>query len=189
VHHDTARKSYKDTDPEELRQWHNTEVQRFIKHNRGFDKHGILLLDQTHLVVPENDNYTDAVRMPVDEHGQFIDMSKMTEEQKKVVKYRPCYALSELLGYIGKDDSLFLFAGYELGPGNRDELEQGKPLVTDFVHAVRKGVMKLLIVDTGLISGAFLTYVKKDLDSDVLMPLRSNMDALTDPVRIAESLN
>jgi hypothetical protein len=186
VHHDTARKFYKDTDPGELKHWHNTEVQRFIRHNRGFDKHGIFLLDQTHLVVPENDNYQDAVRMPVDEHGQLIDMSRMTEEQKKGVKYHPCYALSELL-HIGKDDPSFIFAGYELGPGNVDELEQGKPLVTDFVDAVGKGVMKLLIVDRGLISGAFVTCVKRDLDSDILMPLRSNMDALTDPVKIAES--
>jgi hypothetical protein len=186
VHHDTARKFYKDTDPVELRNWHNTDVQRFIKHNRGFDKHGIFLLDQSHFVVPENANYKDAVRMPVDEHGQLIDMSGMTEEQKKAVKYRPCYALSELL-HIGKDDQSFIFAGYQLGPGNADELDQGMPLVSDFVSAAGKGVMKLLIVDRGLISGPFVTHVKRDLDSDVLMPLRSNMDALTDPVRIAES--
>ncbi|MEW6552622.1 MAG: transposase [Campylobacterota bacterium] len=187
LHHDTARKFYKDTDPIEMRQWHNTDVQRFIKHNRGFDKHGIFLLDQTHLVVPDNANYKDAVRMPVDEHGQLIDMSGMTAEQKKAVKYHPCYALSELL-HIGKEEPSFIFAGYQLGPGNADELDQGLPLVTDFVGAVGKGVMELLIVDRGLISGSFVTYVKRDLNSDVLIPLRANMDALTDPVRIAESL-
>jgi hypothetical protein len=186
VHHDTARKFYKDTDPMEMRHWHNTDVQRFIRHNRGFDKHGIFLLDQTHLVVPENANYKDAVRMPVDEHGQLIDMSRMTPEQKKAVKYHPCYALSELM-HIGKDEPSFVFAGYQLGPGNVDELEQGMPLVTDFVEAVGKGVMKLLIADRGLISGAFVTHIKRELGSDVLMPLKSNMDALTDPVRIAES--
>jgi len=188
VHHDTARKFFKDTDPLEIRNWHNTDVQRFIRHNRGFDKHGIFLLDQTHLVVPENENYKDAVMMPVDEHGQLIDMSKLTEEQKKAVKYHPCYALSELL-HIGKDEQSFIFAGYQLGSGNADELEQGIPLVTDFVEAVGKGVMKLLIVDRGLISGSFITYVKRDLDCDVLIPLRSNMDALTDSIRIAESFN
>jgi len=188
VHHDTARKFFKDTDPLEIRHWHNTDVQRFIRHNRGFDKHGIFLLDQTHLVVPENENYKDAVMMPVDEHGQLIDMSKLTEEQKKAVKYHPCYALSELL-HIGKDEQSFIFAGYQLGSGNADELEQGIPLVTDFVEAVGKGVMKLLIVDRGLISGSFVTYVKRDLECDVLMPLRSNMDALTDSIRIAESFN
>jgi len=186
IHQDTARKFYKDTDPVELRDWHNKDVQRFLRKNRGFDKHGIFLLDQTHLVVPENTNYKDAVMMPVDEHGQLIDMGGMTGEQKKAVKYHPCYALSELL-HIGKDDPSFVFAGYQLGPGNVDELEQGRQLVSDFADAVGKGVMKLLIADRGLISGAFVTYVKRDLGSDVLMPLRANMDALTDPVRIAES--
>ncbi len=188
IHHDAARKFFKDTDPLKLRDWHNNDVQRFIRRNRGFDKHGIFLLDQSHVVVPDNDNYKDAVKMPVDEHGQLIDMSRMTKEQKKVVKYHPCYALSELL-HIGKDEQSFIFAGYQWGPGNTDELVQGRPLVTDFVNAVGKGVMKLLIVDRGYISGEFVTYVKGDSGSDVLIPLRSNMDALTDPVRIAESFN
>ena len=186
IHHDAARKFFKDTDPLKLRGWHNNDVQRFIRTNRGFDKHGIFLLDQSHVVVPENDNYKDAVMMPVDEHGQWIDMSKMTEEQKKGVKHHPCYALSELL-HIGKDEKSFIFAGYQWGHGNADELQQGKALVEGFVDAVGKGVMKLLIVDRGFISGEFVTHVKRDLDSDVLMPLRSNMHALRDPVMIAES--
>jgi len=188
IHHDTARKFFKDTDPLKLRNWHNSDVQRFIRTNRGFDKHGIFLLDQTHIVVPENDNYNDAVRMPVDEHGQLINMSTMTEEQKKAVKYHPCYALSELL-HIGRDEHSFIFAGYQWGSGNTDELVQGKALVGNFVEAVGKGVMKLLIVDRGFISAEFVTYVKRTLGSDVLMPLRSNMDALTEPIRIAESFN
>ena len=107
IHHDTARKFFKDTDPKELRDWHNKDVQKFIRRNRGFDKHGIYLLDQTHVVVPENENYKGAVKMPVDEHGQLIDMTNMTEEQKKGVKYRPCYELSELM-HIGKEDQSFM---------------------------------------------------------------------------------
>lgn len=188
IHHDTPRKFFKDTDPEKLRDWHNKEVQQFIKKNRGFDKHGIFLLDQTHIVVPDNKNYEGAVRMPVDEHGQLIDMSGMSKEQKKGVKYHPCYALSELL-HIGKENQSFIFAGYQWGPGNTDELVQGEKLVTDFVNPVGKGVMKLLIMDRGYISGSFITYVKKELGSDVLIPLRSNMDALTDSTQIAESFN
>lgn len=77
VHQDTPRKFFKDTNPVKLRNWHNKEVQRFIRKNRGFDKHGIFILDQSHVVVPDNKNYQDAVRMPVDEHGQLIDMSNM----------------------------------------------------------------------------------------------------------------
>lgn len=188
IHHDTPRKFFKDTEPEKLKDWHNKDVQQFIRKNRGFDKHGIFLLDQTHVVVPENKNYEGAVRMPVDEHGQLIDMSGMSKEQKKGVKYHLCYALSELL-HIGKENQSFIFAGYQWGPGNTDELVQGEKLVTDFVDAVGKGVMKLLIVDKGYISGPFITYVKQKLGTDVLIPLRANMDALTDSKQIAESFN
>ncbi len=49
--------------------------------------------------------------------------------------------------------------------------------------------MKLLITDRGYISGPFITYVKKELGADVLMPLRSNMAILTDAKQIAESFN
>jgi len=184
VHQDTPRKFFKDTKAKELRDWHNRDIQKFIRRNRGFDKHGIFLLDQSHVVVPENKNYQDAVRMPVDEHGQRIDMIHMTAAQKKAVKYRPCYALSELM-HIGKQDQSFVFAGYQWGPGNIDELDQGEQLVRDFVDAVGKGVMKLLITDRGYISGPFITHVKKELKADVLMPLRSNMEAFTDSKRIA----
>jgi len=186
IDYDTARKFFKDTDSFKLECWHNRDVQQFIKHNRGFDKHGIFILDQTHVVVPDNPNYKDAVWMAVDEHGQRIDTSNMTDDQKKVIRYRLCYALSELL-HVGKEDKNFIFAGYKLSPGNKDDLVDGKILVNEFVDVVGKGVMKLLITDRGYIDGAFITTVKEDLGSDILMPLKSNMTALTDSIQIAES--
>lgn len=186
IHHDAARKFYKDTKVEKLRAWHNRDVQQFIKKTGGFDSDGIFLLDQTHVVVPENKNYEGAVRMAVDEHGQRIDTSKMTKEQKRAVKYRPCYALSELM-HVSKKEDYFVFAGYQWGGGSTDELVQGRPLVTDFVDTLGKGVMKLLITDRGYIDGKFISMVKLELDSDVLMPLRSNMNALTDAKKIAEA--
>ena len=185
VDQDTARKFYKDTNPQELRRWHNEDVQKFIQKNNGFDADGIFLLDQTHVVVPENGNYKEAQRMAVDEHGQRIDTSKMTKEQKKGVKYRSCYALSELM-HLNKEKKYFTFAGYQWGGGLTDELVQGRPLVKDFVQSVGKGVMKLLITDRGYIDGKFISMVKLELGSDVLMPLRSNMNSLTDAKKIAE---
>ncbi len=185
VHHDTPRKFFKDTDPVKLRNWYNGDVVRFLRRNRAFDKHGIFILDQSHIVVPDNKHYEDAVRMPVDEHGQLIDMSRMTEEQKKGVPYHPCYAFSELL-HVDKAAKSFVFSGYQWGPGNTDELVQGCSLVRDFVQAVGKGVMQLLIMDRGYIDGAFISMVKKELESDVLIPLRRNMDILTDAIRLSE---
>jgi len=185
VHHDTMRKFFKDTESSSLRHWHNHDVMKFIHRHRGFDKHGVFLLDQTHVVVPENEHYEDAVRMPVDEHGQLIDMSGMTKEQKKGVKYHPCYALSELL-HVEQEETSFIFAGYQWVPGNTDELVQGRALVQDFVSAVGKGAMKLLIMDRGFIDAALINLVKLELGADVLLPLRKNMDILLDAQRIAE---
>jgi len=186
VDHDTTRKFYKDTKPQELCRWHNEDIQKFIQKNNGFDSDGIFLLDQTHVVVPDNKNYKNAVRMAVDEHGQRINTNKMTKEQKKAVKYRPCYALSELM-HLSKKEDYFIFAGYQWGGGSTDELVQGRPLVKDFVATVGKGVMKLLITDKGYIDGKFVSMIKLELESDVLMPLRSNMNSLTDAKQLAKA--
>ncbi|MFQ5456407.1 MAG: hypothetical protein ACE5EA_09445 [Nitrospirota bacterium] len=64
--------------------------------------------DLSHVVVPENENYKDAVYMPVDEHGQLIDISNMSKKQKKGVKYHPCYAFSDLI-HIGKEEQNVIF--------------------------------------------------------------------------------
>ena len=186
VDQDCVRKFYKDSDYRRLRRWHNCDLQTFYRSHRGFDKRGIFVLDQTHLVVPENPAYVDAARMPVDEHGQRIDLSHMTEEQKKVVRYRPCYALSELL-HVFSDEPGYLVAGYQLDSGNTDELPQGEQLLKDFVETVGTGVVQLLIVDRGYIDGAFITKVKREYHIDVLVPLKLSMDVFKDAVQLAES--
>lgn len=186
VDQDCVRKFYKDSDHVRLRKWYNRDLPPFFRTHRGFDKHGIFVLDQTHLVVPDNPQYVDVARMPVDEHGQRIDMSGMSEEQKKVVRFRPCYALSELLHVFG-DEPGYLVAGYQLDKGNTDELPQGERLVKEFVEVVGPGVVKLLIVDRGYIDGAFISKVKTDYHSDVMVPLKLSMDVFKDAVRLAES--
>lgn len=136
--------------------------------------------------MPDNPHYVDVARMPVDEHGQLIDMSEMSEEQKRAVRYRLCYALSELL-HVFSDEPGYLVAGYHLDKGNIDELPQGRYLVNQFVKAVGMGVMQLLIVDRGYIDGAFISEVKQQLKADVLVPLKVSMDVLKDAIQLAES--
>ncbi len=72
-------------------------------------------------------------------------------------------------------------------PIRRDELPRGKYLVDRFCKAVGTGVMKLLIVDRGYVDGAFISDVKQRLKSDVMVPLKVNMDVLRDAIRLAES--
>jgi len=183
---DCVRKFYKDADHLKARRWYNRDLPPFLRSHRGFDKRGIFVLDQTHLVVPENPNYTDVARMPVDEHGQRIDMTGMNEQQRAALRYRPCYALSELL-HVFSDEPGYIVAGYELDAGNTDELPQGIRLVKQCVEAVGPGVLQLLIVDKGYIDGAFISEVKTTYHADVLAPLKLSMDALKDAVNLAES--
>lgn len=183
---DSVRKFYKDGAPQRYRNWYNTDMPSFFRRHRGFDKQGIFVLDQTHLVVPDNPHYVDVARMPVDEHGQRIDMSNMSDEQQRAVRYRPCYALSELL-HVFSDEPGYIVAGYHLDKGNTDELPQGRYLVDRFVKAVGPGVLQLLIVDRGYIDGAFISDIKKRHKADVMVPLKVSMDVLTDAIRLAES--
>jgi len=184
VDFDCVRKFFKDTDKEELNRWHNEKVIKLIHHNRGIDKRGIFLLDQTHLVVPDNSNYKGAEWALVDEHGQRIDTSGMSEKQKKALKPRLCYSLSILL-HIGEDGSKVI-CGYKLGGGKEDELSQGVDLVRRFIKSVGKGVMKKLIMDRGYISGEFIKELKTEYNVNVVIPLRKNMNALEESIRIAE---
>jgi hypothetical protein len=124
--------------------------------------------------------------MAVDEHGQRLETDHLSDEQKKALTYRLCYALSELV-HVGKDDRCCVVAGYQWGPGNTDELVQGRPLVRDFVTAVGPGVMKLLLVDRGFIDGPFISEVKLKLQADVVIPLKKNMDMYQEAVREVES--
>jgi hypothetical protein len=186
VDFDCVRKFYKDTPRSELRKWYNQDVTRFYRHNRAFDKHGIFVLDQTHVVVPRNKHYADAALMRVDEYGHRYDTEGMSEEQKRALPLHPCYALSELL-HVGKDDKCFMVAGYQWGPGNTDDVAQGKVLVQDFVDAVGKDVMKLLIVDRGFVDGVFIDLVCQTLKSQVLLPLKKNMDIYLAAQRRVES--
>lgn len=186
VDFDGVRKFFKDTEPAKQRQWHNTDVVKFYRHNRAFDKHGIFLMDQTHIVVPDNPNYKHAVRMPVDEHGQLLELSHLSPEQRKAVKYRPCYALSELV-HVSTQDRSSVVAGYQWGPGTTDELVHARDLVKDFIAAVGVGVMQLLIVDRGFIDGAFVAMVKQEAKSDLIFPLRKDMDMYQRAVLMVES--
>jgi len=79
---------------------------------------------------------------------------------------------------VGKQNECNVVAGYDWGGGKEDELVQGQRLVDTFVETVGKGVMQLLIMDRGYIDGEFITHVKRDLGSDVMIPLRKNMQIL-----------
>ena len=185
---DSVRKFFKDTKVDEIRNWYREDLQSWFRIQKSFDHHGIFILDQTHLVVPDNPNYKGAVKMPVDEHGQYYSrLAELTEEQKKALIYHRCYTLSTLLN-VGLEHELFHVAGYELGPGNEDELVQAEKMVPDFCRKF-PGLVKILILDRGYIDKDFIYKLKHDYQVDVLIPLRKNMDACTDAIAIAKTQN
>lgn len=188
IDQDTARKFFKDTDPLEIRNWYNETFQGWMRARKVYDAKGLFVLDQSHLVVPDNPKYEDAVRMPVDEHGQrYKNLETLTNEQKKALVYRPCYTLSCLL-HIDSNGELFHFSGYEFGPGNEDELVHAEALVPQFCKK-NPGTMKELIVDRGYISGPWIGNIKTQHGVDVLIPLRKNMNDFQDALAIAEQMN
>lgn len=185
VNHDTVRKYFRDTDPKKIREWYNNDVQTWFRTRKAYDPKGLFILDQSHLVVPKNDNYKDAVYMPVDEHGQlYKNLSRMTEEQKKALPYHPCYSLSCLL-HVGPSSNMFHVAGYDFAAGNEDELPQAQNLVPNFCKKYPE-VMKELIVDRGYLSGEFISELKKKHGVDILIPLKSHMDDYKDAFEIAK---
>jgi hypothetical protein len=185
VHQDAVRKFFKDTDPLQMRQWFATDLQRWFRSQGMFDANGVYILDQTHVVVPDNSNYEDAVRMPVDEHGQrYKNFNELSDQQKRALPYHSCYTLSSILHLNFKKD-IFHFAGYEWGAGNVDELPQAFKLIDTFFRHNDPGTMKLLIVDRGYVSGKFITYVKQLYKVDVLIPLKTSMEQYKDALAIS----
>ena len=178
---DTVRKFFKDTNPQEVRQWFCTTLQSWFLKNNGIDSEGVFVADQSHIVVPDNKNYKDAVRMPVDEHGQLY---KGTKEEIAKYKWHPCYTVSTLLN-LKSDKRSFHIAGYELGAGNEDEFPQAENMMERFIRACGKKVVKLLIVDRGYVSGEFINLCKTDFECDVLLPLKTNMAQYQDAIALA----
>jgi len=184
VDQDTVRKFFKDADPNKIRSWHNIENQKWFRSKKAFHADGIFILDQTRVVVPNNKNYEDARMMPVDENGHLYNMHGLSEQQKKALPRRRCYTLSVLLHTDRRRETLHI-AGYEFGPGTEDELDHANKMIPVFCKN-HPGVMKLLIMDKGYVSGDFVSMLKSELNVDFLMPLKSNMNNFTDAVSIGQ---
>lgn len=188
IHDDTVRKFFKDTDPKEINAWYQINLQHWFKTRKIFHHTGIFILDQSHLVVPDNKNYKHAVKMPVDEHGQlYPHVGSLTPEQKSELVYHPCYALSVLL-HVTPAVEQYHIASYELGAGDTDELVHAEAIIPKFCREF-PGTMKELIMDRGYIDGDFINKIKQDHQVDVLIPLKTNMNIYQDAIAIAEHDN
>jgi hypothetical protein len=126
---DTVRKYFRATDPEKLCEWFHGPILGWFRRKRAFSKGRIFAMDSTYVVVPENEHYEHTARMPLDDHHQLVDTSGLSEEEKKRVRYVPCYKLTYLL-HLGEEPSgkpqphtFTMIPAFRLGPGNDDSHE------------------------------------------------------------------
>jgi len=191
IHQDTARKFFTDTEASALEDWYNGDVQTWLRRHRGYsDKEGIFILDPTLICLPDNPHYQESALLPLDREGRYVDVKKLSPQERKRFKYTRAYKLTLLLHWSRQDD-YFMFAGGHLGRGDESGLKRGEQLVEQFVSKIGKGVIKLLIMDKEFIDGAMISRFKKVHGIDCLVPLKSNMHALLDALGISkiEKLN
>lgn len=177
---DFLRKFARDTDTDRLHAWFNREVPRCLRSLGLFDPEGLFIGDASYLFVPDNDNYENSDLLWFDEHNHPVDSAKVDLRDKRYQQHR-CYKLVSLIHVNRKLDSFYVVAA-RIVSGRAHECPILYELVEEVVQAVRPGVIKVLIVDRGLIDGARMGRLKKEFAIDTIVPLRTNMDLYADAI-------
>jgi hypothetical protein len=175
---DFLRKFARDTDSERLHEWFNREVPRCLYDLKLFDSEGLFIGDASYLFVPDNEHYEKSVKLLFDEHNHPVDPKEVDLRDKRCQWHR-CYKIVSLI-HVNRALDYFLVAAARLVPGNKHECPILYELVEDFVKAVGRRVMKVLIVDRGLLDGPGIGRLKTEHHIDTVVPLKTNMDAYQD---------
>jgi len=176
-HQDTLRKAVKDVPALDWQKWFNESVQQVFARYGFYDPEGIFLGDGSYLFVPDNEAYEGSVVMWFDQHNHPVNYEKLDSQERKKAHRERCYKLVSLVHVRG--DS-YVYAAVAVVPGNAHENPVLYQLVADFVQAVGKGVMKLLILDRGFIDGENISRCQQEWGIDVLIPMKKNMDIWKD---------
>ena len=179
VNHDTLRKHFKDTDADELTVWNNTDVVKFFSKKRAILGKGTFVLDTTLITLPDNSNYEKAEYLPLDSDKNYVNVDRLTQEERKKFKYTLCYKMVNLL-HISEAKDYFIFLGTKVAGGRSHDKPMGEKLVDDFVANMGKGKIKKLIADRAFLDGEMISAFKTKYGIDMLIPLKKNMDAYQD---------
>lgn len=177
---DFLRKFARDTEAGQLHAWFNRELPRALRSLKLFDSEGLFLGDASYLFVPDNEHYEGSERFWFDEHNHPVDPDKVDRSDPRY-QLRRCYKLISLL-HLNRPLEFFFVAAARVVGGRRHEGPILYELAEQFVQAVGPGVMKVLIVDRGLIDGPRIGRLKQVHHVDTLVPLRRNMDAYADAI-------
>jgi hypothetical protein len=183
---DYVRKLAKDTDAARLMRWFNTDAVKLLRAKRAFDKEGLCIGDASYLFVPDNDAYEGSVRMLFDEHNHPVgqdDLKTMTPSQRERCRWRRCYKLVSLL-HVNRKRDYFLVLAAAVISGKDHECPVLYALVDQLVETLGKGVIRRLILDRGFLDGKAIARCKRELEIDVLIPLRRNMDLYKDAMAL-----
>jgi hypothetical protein len=177
---DFLRKFAHDTKTDRLHAWFNREAPRCLRSLGLFDSEGLFIGDASYLFVPDNEHYEQSDLLWFDEHNHPVEADKVDLSDKRYQQHR-CYKLVSLIHVNRKLDFFFVVAARVVS-GRRHECPILYELVEEVVRAVHKGVIKVLIVDRGLIDGERMGHLKKKLAIDTIVPLRTNMDLYADAI-------
>lgn len=177
---DFLRKFAHDTKVDPLHAWFNREVPRCLRSLGLFDPEGLFIGDASYLFVPDNEHYEQSDLLWFDEHNHPVNPDAVDLRDKRYQQHR-CYKLVSLIHVNRKLDFFFVVAA-RVVPGRRHECSILYELVEEVVRAVHKGVIKVLIVDRGLIDGERMGHLKQKLAIDTIVPLRANMDLYADAI-------
>ena len=177
---DFLRKFAHDTKTDRLHAWFNREAPRCLRSLGLFDSEGLFIGDASYLFVPDNEHYEHSDLLWFDEHNHPVEADKVDLSDKRYQQHR-CYKLVSLIHVNRKQDFFFVVAARVVS-GRRHECPILYELVEEFVRAVHKGVIKVLIVDRGLIDGERMGHLKQKLAIDTIVPLRTNMDLYADAI-------
>jgi len=177
---DFLRKFALDTKTDQLHAWFNREVPRCLRSLGLFDCEGLFIGDASYLFVPDNDHYEQSDLLWFDEHNHPVDPEAVDLRDKRY-QQRRCYKLVSLI-HINRKLDFFLVVAARVVSGRRHECPILYELVEEVVGAVHKGVIKVLIVDRGLIDGERMGHLKQKWAIDTIVPLRTNMDLYADAI-------
>jgi hypothetical protein len=118
-----------------------------------------------------------------DEHNHPVDRDKTPRDKRTL---RRCYKMVTLL-HINQAQDYYFYVGARVVPGKTSEVALLYEMVDEFVRAVGRGVMKLLILDRGFIDGEAIGRCKQKHRIDVLIPLKKNMDLFVDVMGLGRS--
>jgi len=180
---DFVRKMARDTKPEALLSWFGTALPKALKKRHAFDREGIFVGDGSYLFVPDNPAYENSTKMWFDEHNHPVDPDETPRDMRVL---RRCYKMVTLL-HINRAQDYYFYVGVRVVPGKTSEAALLYEMVDEFVRAVGRGVMKLLILDRGFIAGEAIGRCKQKHRIDVLIPLKKSMDLFVDVMGLGRS--